>query len=70
MGRSAGGMAVVAGGGKINAAQRGLAVDAVFVKLNRLAVNQFMLGGQIYIFMAAAAGFGKMEGIDAGFLVG
>jgi len=54
-------MAVVAGGRDINAAERRLAVHAALVQFDGLAVQHFVFGGEVEVFVAMPAGFRKMH---------
>ncbi len=70
MSRTVGRMTVVASSRQIDATERGLSVDATFIELDRLAVDQFVLFCQVKVFVAAAASLRKVQRVDPRIFVG
>ncbi len=69
MGSTAGGMAIVAGGGKVHTTQSRLTVDAALIKFHCVTMENLVLFRQVQILMAVAAGSREIQGIDHRFLV-
>ena len=70
MGSTTGGMAVIAGGGKVHTTQSCLTVDAALIHLHRLAIENLVFFSQIEVFVTASTGFVEVKWIDPRFLVG
>jgi hypothetical protein len=61
-------VAVVAGGGHIDPPLGGLAVDAGLIDLDRVVDQDLVLGGDVQVFMAPAAGLRQVDRVGHGVL--
>ena len=66
MRRAARGVTVIAGRGHVDTAPGSLAVDRPRVDLDRMVDQDVVLGGDVEVLVASAAGRGKVGRVDGG----